>query len=223
MKDYLEVVYDEDLRPKTAYPEKLCRHLATRFLMSPGDRLLEAGCGRGEFLQGFASLGLNTTGLDACASTNKSGSEVHIVDLEQEPIPFPDNTFDVVFSKSFIEHLFHPERFLREAGRVLKPDGLLLTMVPEWESNMKIYFDDFTHRTPFNRPALLDIYAMCGFRQAVVERFHQLPVTWEHPWMNHICAIIAPFVPPRTIQPFFRWSREIMLLGYARKAPAKHG
>ena len=52
--------------------------------------------------------------------------------IEKEPLPFADNCFDVIFSKSVVEHIYNPDIFFKEAIRVLKP-GLLLTLTPDWE------------------------------------------------------------------------------------------
>jgi len=132
-------------------------------------------------------------------------------------LPFPDNSFDMVYNKSFLEHLREPDRFLREARRVLKPGGLLLSLVPDWEVNYKIYFDDFTHRTPFTVISLRDIYLMCDFERISVYKFRQLPIVWRFPLLNYFCAAISPFVPVRTKNKFLRWSRELMLIGSAYK------
>ena len=45
---------------------------------------------------------------------------IKIADIEKDGIPFSDNYFDVIYSKSFIEHLYYPEKFFSEAYRVLK-------------------------------------------------------------------------------------------------------
>ena len=51
---YLQTVYAESVRPKSEYPQKLARHLADLFSMRPGSRLLDVGCGRGDFAAAFA-------------------------------------------------------------------------------------------------------------------------------------------------------------------------
>ena len=162
---YLSVVYDQTSHPYNDYPSKLCAYLFQEFNLKNGMKMLEPGCGRGEFLSNFQRLGLDVIGLDISKEAQNFGHDFDIVlcDVENEPMPFGNNTFDVIYSKSFIEHLHYPERYLKEAYRVLKPDGLLVTLVPDWESNYKTYFDDFTHRSPFTKIALADAYKMYNF------------------------------------------------------------
>ena len=216
---YLSVIYDEKSHPYTKYPPKLCLYLFQAFKMKVGMKMLEAGCGRGEFLKGFQNLGLEVVGIDIsdeAASFNNS-FEVKLCDIESEKLPFDDNTFDVIYSKSFIEHLYHPEKYLKEAYRVLKPDGLFITLVPDWEANYRTYFDDFTHRTPFTTVSLKDAYLIYGFKEVNVYKLRQLPVVWRFPILNYFCMIISPFIPVRTKSKFLRWSRELMLVGAGKK------
>ncbi|HAF96561.1 MAG: methyltransferase [Elusimicrobia bacterium GWC2_51_8] len=219
MGDYIKVVYNEVNKPYSDYPGQLCRWLFDRFEMKTRMKFLEAGCGRGEFLKGFAGLGLDACGLDISAEAANYSAPIPVVvcDMDNQPMPFADNTFDVVYSKSLLEHFFRPERYLTEAFRVLKPGGKLLTLVPDWESNYKTYFDDYTHRTPFTAPALQDIYRIHDYSEVEVFKFRQLPVVWKYPVLNSFCAVISPFIPARTKNKFLRWSRELMLVGYGIK------
>lgn len=219
MSDYLKVVYDEKSHPYTDYPQKLCSFLFQSFHMRPGMHLLEAGCGRGEFLKNFKNLKLQVAGVDLSpeAAAFQPGLSIKAGNVEVDGIPFPDEHFDVVYSKSFIEHLFHPDRYVKEAYRILKPGGLFLTLVPDWEANYKTYFDDYSHRSPFTKVALRDLYKIFGFQEVSVFRFRQLPVVWRYPQLNYICAALSPFIPVRTQNKFLRWSRELMLIGAGRK------
>lgn len=221
MTDYLKVVYDESSHPYTDYPGKLVSYLYQSFGLKPGLKILEAGCGRGEFLLNFKKLGLDCTGVDlskeAKSFLKTHQIPVHLCNADKEKLPFKDNTFDVVYNKSFLEHLSNPDFFLKEALRVLKPGGIIICLVPDWESNYKIYFDDYTHRTPFTKVSLLDIFRICDFSQINVYIFRQLPIVWKYPILNYICAMISPFIPVRTKNKFLRWSRELMLVGSAYK------
>lgn len=217
--NYLSVVYDESSRPYTDYPKQLCSYLFQAFDLKSGMRMLEPGCGRGEFLSNFQELGLEVYGVDISieAQNFSNNFQVEVCNVEEDTLPFNDDFFDVVYSKSFIEHLYRPEKYLEEAYRVLKPGGILLTLVPDWESNYKIYFDDFTHRSPFTQPSLYDAYKMYGFDEVTSYKFRQLPVVWKYPTLNYFCKLISPFIPVRTKSKFFRWSRELMLIGVGKK------
>ena len=115
MAGYIDTIYDEKVRPRTAYPEQLCAHLVSRFQIRQGASILDAGCGRGDFLNGFQSAGLKASGIDLEPSSAKvDGIVVKYADLEKGDFPFEDSSFDVVFSKSVIEHLFDPVKFISE-------------------------------------------------------------------------------------------------------------
>lgn len=226
MADYLSVVYGEGVRPYTKYPSQLIKHLFDQFDMKPGMRILEPGCGRGEFLRVFKALGMDAVGLDRSEETkvllSKDEIELMVCDVESDAgLPFPDDSFDIIYNKSFMEHLSHPDIFLKEAFRILKPGGMILCLIPDWESNYKTYFDDFTHRTPFTKPALEDIYKICDFENISVFKFRQLPIVWKYPVLNFFCSAISPFIPVRVENKFLRWSRELMLVGCGYKPEKK--
>lgn len=59
-----------------------------------------------------------------------------------EKIPFPDNSFDIVFSYQVLEHVHDPFEVLRESWRVLKPGGSIHCNAPNyrtfWEGHYNI-------------------------------------------------------------------------------------
>jgi cyclopropane fatty-acyl-phospholipid synthase-like methyltransferase len=222
-RDYVDVVYNEADRPLTEYPQKLAGYLFNRYGMKKGDNLLDIGCGRGEFLKGFVSCGVNGHGVDQSSAARKYCPEAELrnSDIENEGIPYPDNYFDVVYSKSVIEHFHYPERLIKEMYRVLKPGGLAVTLCPAWEYNYRIYFEDYSHRTPFMLESLRDIQIIHSFEHVQVEFFRQLPSTWRG-----MAAIAMPFAEiTRLLVPslvkkrskWIRFSKEIMLLSSAYK------
>ncbi|MGF1539610.1 MAG: methyltransferase domain-containing protein [Pleurocapsa sp.] len=56
-------------------------------------------------------------------------------------IPFPDNSFDVVYHSHVLEHFskHHAKFFMRECCRVLKPKGVLRIVVPDLEQIVRLY------------------------------------------------------------------------------------
>ena len=167
----------------------------------------------------FKNLNLETYGIDLSQEASKYKPELNIrvCDVEQEKFPFRDDLFDVVFSKSFLEHLYYPERFGQEAYRVLKPGGLFLCLVPDWETEYKIFFDDYTHRTPFTKVGLDDYCKIIGFEKTEVFKFRQLPIVWRYPMLNFVCAMISPLIPIRTEIKLLKFSKLIMLIGSGTK------
>ena len=222
-RDYVEVVYNEADRPLTEYPQKLASYLFSRYDLKKGDNFLDIGCGRGEFLKGFIKCGVNGHAVDQSSAVLKYCPEAELrnSDIENDGIPYPDNYFDVVYSKSVIEHFHYPERLVREMYRVLKPGGLAITLCPAWEYNYKIYFDDYSHRTPFMFESLRDIQIIHGFEDVQVEFFRQLPVTWHgmQPIAVPLAEITRLLVPPlvKKRSKWVRFSKEIMLLASSRK------
>lgn len=221
MRGYIDVIYDEKVRPYTEYPLQLCKYLFNRFKMNRGDKLLDVGCGRGDFLRGFKDLGLDVHGLDNEKSYSRTlkDIEVRYANIESEPFPFDNQMFDVVFSKSLIEHLFNPKNFMRECERVLKPAGRIIIMTPDWISQMKTFFDDYTHRQPYSATSVKDILDIFGFKEVTSEVFYQLPILWRYPLLKILSRFLKLFVSVTTKSriKFVRWSVELMILGTGTK------
>jgi SAM-dependent methyltransferase len=220
--DYVSVVYDEESRPLTDYPSRLTKYLFDRYDFNQGQSILDVGCGRGEFLRGFIDLGMEGFGVDRSSAAQKycPDAELRVSDMENEGLPYSDNFFDVVYSKSVIEHFYYPERLFTEIHRVLKPGGLVLTLCPDWEFNYRIYFEDFTHRTPFMQSSLRDIHLIHDFEEVKVERFRQLPVLWgTGPWLLPLAEMTRLIAPAllKSRSKWVRFSKEIMLLSSAQK------
>lgn len=221
-RDYVDVVYNEQDRPFTTYPQKLTRYLFDRFELKVGDKLLDVGCGRGEFLRGFMDCGVVGHGVDQSKVAERVAQDAVLKtsNLESEGIPFPDNFFDVVYSKSVIEHFYYPEKLVQEIFRVLKPGGTVITLCPDWEFNFRIYFEDYTHRTPFMQSSLRDIQIIHGFDNVRVWRFRQLPVLWGKGKLLLPVAELTRVIVPRVFKTYSKWirfSKEIMLLSCATK------
>lgn len=225
-KSYLEVVYDEKRTPKTDYPDKLARYLHKRFELNEGDKLLEIGPGRGDFLLAFKKIGLLCYAVDIEVDPNLSKEvDVKKGNVERGQLPYDDGEFDVVYHKSLIEHLESPNELMKETYRVLKPGGKVIILTPDWASQMKVFYEDITHKRPYDRTALADTLMMYGFKNITAEKFHQLPAVWKIPPLKIITAIMRVFLSTPVARKiakvthikFFRWAVELMVLGVGEK------
>ena len=215
MKNYVEVAYSNREKPKTEYPTQLARYLMNRFHLTKGMKILDNGCGRGDFLNAFSEQGLEAHGTDLSSAC----TEAVVVDLERDSLPFPDDYFDAVFSKSVIEHLTSCENYMSEMRRVLKKDGWLILMAPDWKSQYKIFYEDPTHVHPYTVKSIERLLAMFEFREIEVEEFTQLPSTWNNVAIQTISRLVKKLGPVDKVykNKFFRFSRELMILGSGRK------
>ena len=215
---YLITTYGD--KPFTSYPQKLSENLIKKFNLKKNSKILDLGCGRGEFLLGFINCGLDGYGIDQSdqASNLVQNKRLKKGSIDKK-LPYLDNSFDIVFSKSVIEHFYYPEKIFSEIYRILKPGGFIITMTPDWKYNVEEFYEDFTHRTPFTKISLSDIHQIVGFKDIKVERFIQLPFFWHFKMLIFITTIIRNIMPTyfKKLSKTVRFSKEVMLLSFAKK------
>jgi methionine biosynthesis protein MetW len=157
-------------------------------LLAGGERLLDVGCWNGGFLTRVERRGCyrELVGVDVVAegvaAARARGFDAQVVDLNGDPLPFPDAHFDGVVHLAVLEHVFDPYSMIREIHRVLRPGGELVIAVPNVASltnRLRILFGripitsadagwDGGHLHYFTRHALDHFLADEGFE--VVER-----------------------------------------------------
>ena len=218
-KSYLDVRYAESARPYTEYPDLLTRYLSEEFLAGySGGRLLDLGCGRGEFLHGFAKLGFQASGADRSRPSRPRFPEpVFEVDYEKQALPVADASYDVVFNKSVFEHVTDIGAVLSECRRVLVPGGRMISMVPDWTAQLRHFYDDWTHVRPFTLTGLKECLSSHGFRVRSAVRFRQLPLLWGRPYLRPLADAATLLPRPFKRFKFVRFSQEWMLLVVADK------
>ena len=96
-----------------------------------GRSVLEVGCGAGVDLARFAKGGAEVTGVDLAASAidlaranfEQQGLEGRFEVADGERLPFPNNSFDLVFAHGVVQYTANPQQLVEECHRVLKPGG----------------------------------------------------------------------------------------------------
>jgi SAM-dependent methyltransferase len=106
-----------------------------RRVLGDGGRILESGCGTGRWMAFFERLGLRAVGVDDSAGplavARAHDPALRLVRGDVIASPFRADSFDAAFSAYVAEHFVDgPGALLRELHRVLKPDGLLVVVVP---------------------------------------------------------------------------------------------
>ena len=97
-----------------------------------GCDLLELGCGAAQWTMALSARGARAVGIDlserqlklARSECMKSGSTARLVHGDAETLPFPADTFDIVFCDHGATVFAPPGSTIPEASRVLKPGGL---------------------------------------------------------------------------------------------------
>ncbi len=111
--------------------------------LAPGTRLLDCGCGPGAITVGLArrvAPGLvvavdrepSQTELTRERAAAEGVDNVEVLVADVASLPFPEGSFDAVFSHALIEHLSRPVEALAEMGRVLAPGGMIAVAAPDF-------------------------------------------------------------------------------------------
>ena len=95
-----------------------------------GDRVLDLGCGNGRLYQLFSGLSITYVGLDQSEELIKIARshvpEAEFVVHDMTELPFPDDSFDIIYCIAALQHIPKEElrlQTLREMKRVLCPGG----------------------------------------------------------------------------------------------------
>lgn len=139
----LEYFYPPDYKPhqsKAKQPSRSWLGLRRQRTCIPwhgAGRLLDFGCGGGDFLCCMRNAGWQVTGIDASLSTVRRLTAERGLHVLHGTLPHPDlkpGSFDVVTMWHSLEHVPDPRNVLMEARRLLTPTGKLYVAVPNIDS-----------------------------------------------------------------------------------------
>ena len=115
--------------------------------LAPGCVALDAGCGRTTRLRFYRDRIERLVGVDADVA---AGSENPYVDEFvssnlDDPLPFADDAFDLVYANFVVEHLAKPSAAFAEWRRVLRPGGSLVLVTTNRASPFLALGDRLPH------------------------------------------------------------------------------
>ncbi len=182
--------------------DALMRHLP---LSKAGNRLLDIGCGNGDFLARAKNAGWEVQGVEtdrkAVEVARKRGVVVHL-DLP-DALKGQYGSFDGITLSHVIEHIHDPQGLLRECHKLLKPGGWLWVETPNIDSLGSRRFgknwrglEPPRHLVLFTRSSLLRSFKAAGFRN-----FVDMPYREQYCNINAACEAIRQGLDPTNCRP----------------------
>lgn len=163
---------------------------------TPGERVLDVGCGTGNYTLDLARKGCVVTGVDSSkemlalarlkADDRGLDAAFHVADACA--LPFQDNFFDLIISVGLLCFLKYPEKALTEMNRVLMPEGRIVIGVlnsrSPWALFRRIkglFKDTVYNQARFISPTELEgLMRRNGFAVKDVETcLFFLPINWS--------------------------------------------
>lgn len=144
------------------------------FIQRPKPKLLEIGCGSGDFLIEARSRGFEVEGLEYSehavnhANARLGGRAVRAGSPEEKCLP--DATYDIIAAFDVVEHLRNPRRSIENLRVALRPQGLLAIVTPSldsWSRQLlgRRWIEYKTeHLTYFSRKSIGQLLERAGFK-----------------------------------------------------------
>jgi ubiquinone/menaquinone biosynthesis C-methylase UbiE len=170
------------VRHRRVHPEVLQQLLGSGYF-GPETLVLDVGSGTGNYAAALtAATNCRISGVDPSGRMLKQARDAApweaLVQATAESLPFADKSFDIVMSTDVIHHIGDRDAYFREAARVLRPGGQIVTVTDS--------HDDIPRRRPLSShfPETVDIE---------LQRYPPVPRLLSE--IGH-----AGFVEPRLVQ-----------------------
>lgn len=146
VESHYDAEYYADLarryRQRNRFARRRIRNVLSLLPPLDGARVLDLGCGMGTFTIECARMGARATGIDPAAAALAAARrvadaervrDVRFIRADAASLPIASDSVDVVLAADLTEHLDHVTlaRILRESGRVLRRDGILVLYTPD--------------------------------------------------------------------------------------------
>lgn len=150
-----------------------------------GEKILDAGCGGGAYVEFLSAKGFRATGIDKfdkfLGATAKQRQHGTYVRGDLTNLPFRDGAFDCTFCFDVLEHI-NDKLAVRELARVTKKR--LIIAVPRDDDAVTafnltfLHYQDKTHLRNYTEDYLKNLFAEIGCLDAKI--FPELAVPAEH-------------------------------------------
>ena len=179
--------------------------LDTYFEGREGLRVLDCGAWNGWFLSYDSPAVSQRIALDFDAHYAGELLERDIrfvlADMEKGHFPLAEGSVDLLSMTSTLEHLDCPGHIAGEIYRVLRPGAIVFITVPDILKYRFHFWDDITHKRPFNTKSLRFLFESHGFETMALSPYnHNLFIAGNlfprpiHRWMMRFRAKALMFV-----------------------------
>ena len=132
---------------------KLLRHFYNKSYDNQNNIVVDVGCGD-TYLKNFFEK----------KNFVYKGYDLDDLNIEKDKIPLPDNSVDIVINVGLIEALENSNNLFLESRRILKPDGIIYTITPNWLKDFKNFYNNPIHKKPYTPNSLKQAYLINGFK-----------------------------------------------------------
>lgn len=183
--DELLVAFADEFRgSRDDVREGLRRYLPLLATANIRDRILDLGCGRGEWLELLKEAGLRAEGVESNQAMFERARSLGLDLVQSEALThlrsLPEGSVNAVTAFHFVEHLTFVAlvELIDETLRVLRPGGLLIVETPN-PKNLVVgacnFHSDPTHHKPLFPETLRFILRERGFSNTLVEYINPAP------------------------------------------------
>lgn len=213
---YPKDFYDGFERDQEFHLERYRREAAyLRFARIPQNRLprlLDVGCANGGFARQAIKLGWEAEGVEVGSNTDKI-SDFPVYRCPLPEIPVTSERYDAVTAWAVIEHVHDPMSYFKTIARLLKPQGVFIFLVTNFDSVTSRYLfreDVPRHLYFFSEKTIRQYLESCGFTLELVVSDNSIyslrPLHWLRLFIRRLVGI-APLTwdnLPETRQDYFR-------------------
>lgn len=214
-------------------------HRAPEIISGQGlPKILDAGCGLGIFVKKestiipgeYYGIDFDSSNISAALANHPS---IKFQVMSVEYLDFPNDYFDMIYSRDVLEHVDNPDLALKEMTRVLKPGGVLKIQIPAANSErwlLKIrpsYHEEIHHVRIFEDEAIEKLVAPFNLKLIEKQRvnftdhfylyflFHSTKIaecqtgmgSWRNHWWGIFVAPIHGYLTPEIV--FGTWLKYI--------------
>lgn len=159
---------------------------------SPG-KMLDIGCQKGEFMYFMRQKGWEVRGVEfSSRPPNLFDLDIFYGDISSAG--YPDGVFDMVTLWAVLEHAYKPKEMLKDVNRILKPGGVVVMLVTNFNSPAASFMrhDDIPrHTTLFTEKTIKRMLHLAGFSSERIYFEHRLFGGGNRGLLNYLFKMAA--------------------------------